>query len=331
MRKFLVCVLAITGLIEMSCISFGWPQETVGLAEQVHGAPVPSFTIAVLRRDGVIVPIVSYGVGGWVNRWPDPGRRQDIPITLNDSPKGWWANRRPIAEWTAWPIRGESRTIHVKNPVNLIVECQPHIGLETDYRSAEPPEPPKIQPFPKDGLATAGNVKIEPVSLLGAGSPEWAAVSTAVAAAVASVEAPLLKDSNLQSVITARAMAATDFSLEVLFASPDVKPGGTVLYFEGVKRYVARAGLPPGGLITYAVGFARINPSAPPDVKVSATLSDVRRQGLLYSLILGSFHVGGRLFWVVQRSTWGFERFDVIEVRQDEILTIFKTPGGVCE
>ena len=83
--------------------------------------------------------------------------------------------------------------------------------------------------------------------------------------------------------------------------------------------------------MTYAVGFARFSPSSPPEVKMTATLADRRRQGLVYSLVLGSFHLGDRLFWVVQRSAWGFERFDVVEIREAEILTIFKTSGGVCE
>jgi hypothetical protein len=107
-------------------------------------------------------------------------------------------------------------------------------------------------------------------------------------------------------------------------------PGGTVLYFEGVKRYPSQLTLPMG-LITYAVGFARVGTQGVPEVELSTTLADTRREGLVYSLVLGSFHMGGRLLWVVQRSAWGYERFDIVEIRQNEVLTIYKTPGGVCE
>ncbi len=317
-------------LLEMSCLSTGAPMASPNLVSQARGPAAGSFTIAVLRRDGVVIPIVSYGLGGWVDHWPAPGRRQDIPITLADSPKGWWADKRPIAEWTAWPMGGQPRVARVKNPVNLTVECQPQVGLQTDYQSAQPPELARIQPFPKDGLATSGDIRIEPVTLLDAKSPEWAAVSAQVAAQVAASEPGLLQEAQLKTPIPEQMRASTPFTLEVLFSSPDVKPGGTVLYFEGVKRYPPQATLPMG-VMTYAVGFARISQSDPPDVKLSSTLADRRRVGLVYSLVLGSFHIGSRLLWVVQRSAWGYERFDIVEVRDDEILTIFKTSGGVCQ
>lgn len=333
MHARVFAALTAVALVELSCLSFGAPVRPREPGAQAGGSSVPSFTIAVLRRDGVIIPILSYGLRGWVNPWPAPGRRPDVPIRVEDTPGGWWAEKRPIAEWTAWPMRGERRTIRVKSPTNLMVECQPQIGLETDYQSAERREPSRMQPYPKDGLATAGDVAIEPVRVLDDKSPEWAAIYMAVGTEVTATENPLWKDegSSYRAVLTPAVRAATGFTLEVLFASPDVKPGGTVLYFEGVKRYAPRTGLPPGGLLTYAVGYARIRPSAPPQIKVTAALSTRQRQGLVYSLVLGSFRMDGRLFWVVQRSTWGYERFDLVEIRDDEILTIFKTSGGVCE
>jgi hypothetical protein len=329
-RRFVFFVLTVAGLFELSCISMAMPQESAGPTIQARGPLVRSFTLGVLRRDGVVIPIVSYGVGGWGNRWPAPGYHRDIPIALADSPKGWWPNGRPIAEWTAWPMRGQSRAVHVRNFANLIVECQPHVGLQTDYQSAERAEPPRIQPYPKDGLATSGDVSIEPVTVLDSQSPEWAAVSAEVTARVTAAEPGLLKEARLHTPIPDKLRASTLFSLEVLFSSPDVEPGATVLYFEGVKRYPPQATL-PSGLMTYAVGFARIGKTSAPELELSATLSDRRREGLVYSLALGSFRVDGRLFWVVQRSAWGYERFDVVEIRQDEILTIFKTPGGICQ
>ncbi len=330
MRKPACYVLTAAALVELSCISFGAPPPSPGPALQARGPAVNSFTIAVLRRDGVVIPIVSYGTGGWTDRWPKAGHRQDIPISVEEAPKGWWADKRPIADWTAWPMNGQSRAVRVKSPVNLLVECQPQVGLQTDYQSAMPRERADTQPFPKDGLATAGDVRIDPVALLDARSPEWSAISARIAAQVGAAEPGLLKDWQVRTPISEQLRAETPFTPEVLFSTPDVKPGGTLIYFEGVKRYPPQVTL-PGGLITYAVGFVRIRPDGSPEIKMSATLSDRRREGLLYSLVLGSFHMGSRLFWVVQRSAWGFERFDIVEIRSDEILTIFKTAGGVCE
>lgn len=333
MCKFVFCALTTAALIEVSCLSIGAPRPSPDLAAQARGPVVSSFSIAVLRRDGVVIPIVNYGVGGWTNHWPAPGRRPDIPISISDVPRSWWADKRPIAEWTAWPMGGGSRVVRVTSATNLTVECQPQVALQTDYQSALPRERGSIQPFPKDGLATAGDVRIDPVAVLDANSPEWAAVSAKIAAQVSAAEPGLIREARLGTPMSDQLRASTSFTLEVLFGSPDVKAGGgTVLYFEGVKRYASSLHpLPMGGLMTYALGFVRIGPTGPPEVKLSATLADQQRQGLVYSLVLGSFHMGSRLFWVVQRSAWGFEQFHIVEIRDDEILTIYKTPGGVCQ
>jgi hypothetical protein len=322
--------LTTAALLVVSCLWDGAPRPFPDLAAQARAAAESSFSIAVLRRDGIVIPIVSYGVGGWVNHWPFPGRKVEIPISVTDVPVSWWGDKRPIAEWTAWPMGGGFRVVHVRNATNLTVECQSQVGLETDYRSTLPPEQSAIQPFPKDGLATSGDIRIEPVPVLDASSPEWAAVSAAITAKVTAADAGLINDLHLKTPIPEKLRASTPFTLEVLFGSPDVKPGGTVVYFEGVKRYPPQLTL-PSGLMTYAVGFARFGPNGPPAVELNATLADARREGLVYSLVLGSFHMGNRLFWVVQRSAWGYEQFHLVEIRGDEILTIFKTPGGVCQ
>jgi hypothetical protein len=329
-RTFVFRAVTTAALLVVSCLSIGAPRLTPDLAAQARGPAVSSFSIAVLRRDGVVIPIVNYGVGGWTNHWPAPGRRPDIPISISDVPKNWWADKRPIAEWTAWPLSGESRVVHVTSATNLTVECQPQVALQTDYRSALPREPSSIQPFPKDGLATAGDIRIEAVAVLDAKSPEWAAVSAAVATQVTASEPGVIREAQLKTPVAEQLRASTPFTLEVLFGSPDVKPGGTVLYFEGVKRYPPKLTLPMG-LMTYAVGFARYGTQGVPEVKLSATLADTRREGLVYTLVLGSFRMGNRLLWVVQHSTWGYERFDIVEIREDEILTIYKTAGGVCQ
>lgn len=330
MRKFVFRALTTAALLEVSCLSIGAPRPSPDLVSQARGPAVSSFSIAVLRRDGVVIPIVNYGVGGWTNHWPAPGRRPDIPISISDVPKSWWADKRPIAEWTAWPMGGGSSVVHVTSATNLTVECQPQVALQTDYRSALPRERSDMQPFPKDGLATAGDIRIEPVAVLDARSPAWAAASAAVAAQVTAAEPGLVKAARLKTPIPESLRASTPFTLEVLFGSPDVTPGGTVLYFEGVKRYPPQLTLPMG-LLTYAVGFARVGAQGPPEVKLNATLADQRREGLVYSLVLGSFRMGTRLLWVVQRSAWGYEQFHIVEIRGDEILTIYKTAGGVCQ
>ncbi len=294
-----------------------------------------SFTLGVLRRDGVVVPFAAWDGSRWGNRWPAPGRREDIPITVAGSPKAWWLNDRPVSYWTAWPLRGDSQVVYVKNPINLTVECQNHVGLQTDYKSIEAPAPPRMQPYPKDGLATAGDILIEPVTILDAKSAEWSQVSAEVAARIAEAETKLLATGQAALPVSEAERAKRPLALEVLFRSAGPRPGTTLLYFEGIKHYGRTLGsLRPYATvpepILYAAGWVVIDPKAPPRISETVTLSDTKREGLLYTMGLGSFRVGGALYWAVQRSGWGFERFDIVEIAEPEVKTAFSTPGGSC-
>jgi hypothetical protein len=293
------------------------------------------FTLGVLRRDGVVIPFASWDGSRWVNRWPAPGRREDIPITVAGSPKAWWLNDRPIGYWTAWPLRGDSQVVYVKNPINLTAECQPQVGLQTDYKSIEAPALAGMQPYPKDGLATAGEILVEPVTILDAKSADWSKVSADVAARIAEAETKMLATGRTAPPFSEAERAKRPFTLEVLFRSAGPRPGTTLLYFEGIKHYGRTLGsLRPYVTvpepITYAGGWVVIDPQAPPRVREIVTFSDTKREGLLYTMGLGAFRVGGALYWAVQRSGWGFERFDLVEIAEPDVKTAFSTAGGSC-
>jgi hypothetical protein len=304
-------------------------------AQQSRASSGATFTLGVLRRDGIIIPFAGYDGARWVNRWPAAGRREDIPITVVGSPKSWWLHDRPISLWTVWPLRGDSQVVHVKNPINLTVECQPQVGLQTDYKSVEPPALPRMQPYPKDGLATAGDVLVEPVEVLDAGSAEWSRISADVAARITETESKLIAKADERHPYSDAERRKKPFTLEVLFRSAGPRPGTTQLYFEGIKRYgslpgVRRSYSTAPELLTYATGWILIGPQEQPRIRETITFSDTRRLGLLYAMGLGSFRVDGKLYWAVQRSGWGFERFDIEEIAEAEVKTAFSTHGGSC-
>ena len=310
------------------------PQPAAGAGPQASKGG-PSFTLGALRRDGVIIPFASHGNGRWTNAWPAPGQRPEIPITLAASPKSWWLNGRPAGYWTAWPLRGDSRVVFVKNIVSVTAQCQPQLGLQTDYTSIEAPGPARMQPHPKDGLATTGDVVVEPLELLNAQAADWVKVAAEVAARVTDAEGKLLADRRGTLPVTDAERRKKPFTLEVLFRTAGPRAGTTLLYFEGVKRYGAAAGARRGYQtapepLTYAVGFVVLDPQAAPRINETVTLSDSRREGLLYTQPLGALRMNGRLYWAVQRSGWGYERFDVLEMAEPDIKAAIETAGGSC-
>jgi hypothetical protein len=308
-------------------------------AAQSRGAAGESYTFAVLRRDGVIVPFASYDAGRWLDRWPEPGWRIDIPISLESTPKSWWLHDTPAAAWTAWPVQGESRAIHVRNPVNLTVQCSRHVGLQTDYSSIAPPVARDMQPHPKDGLATTGDVAVERVDVLAASSPEWARVLEAVKEPFAAAEAKAISKGDRNFEKDPKRRAQYPVEIEVLFRSPGAKPGTQVLYFEAVRRYGRRpAGAVPVPVfpdrrpLTFGAGWAETDAAGTVSLRgqVLVELSDNERENLLYALPLGAFQLGERRYWAAQVAGWGYERYEILEIAGSGTKVSFKTAGGTC-
>ena len=321
------------------------------------------FTLGVLRRDGVIIPFAHFDGRRWSNDWVTPNKTFDVPISLNDVPERWWPGRKPILSWTAWPTQRSSRRIEAQAPVLLRAHCQRAVGLRTNWVPNEPPPPDGVQPYPKEGLATAGSaVLVEPVQLLAEGSPEWKMVAEAAHAEVTSRERSAV--GNLSAMwshpVPEDQRAKTAFEPEVVLKSHDRTNGWVVYYFEGVKRYPAkppRAGerrqavgwqiVGPGGqrltiapeprgqatscdLLSFASGWMTTSPGKKPAVRVNVDITDCNREGLVYTMPLGALRLDGKLVWVLQVSGYGYERYEVVEIQEGRVKILQATPGGAC-
>jgi hypothetical protein len=305
----------------------------------------PGFTVGVLRRDGVLIPFATYDGSKWSNRW-SAEQATDLPIGLGDIPKDWWAGGQPQTAWTAWPASGGSQAIQARAPVALTVHCTRRVGLRTDFVAMEPPPPPDFQPYPKSGLALSGPaaVTVERIELVPPASAEAKALADRVRAEVASAETKKVRawSQVWKHPLDDKGRAATPLALEVVARTPGLLVNSTVSYFEAVKKYPGFIQLPQNvppssgaaGLaqsceyLTFAGGWVVTGPRE--GVTVGADLSNCNREDLVYTLPLGAIRTGGRLFWIVQASSWDFERYDVIEIRQIDVKTALSVPGGTC-
>jgi hypothetical protein len=283
---------------------------------------------------------VSFDEGRWRNRWPEPGRKIDVPISVTDTPKGWWVRDRPVTAWKVWPSQGESRVVTVRNPISITVECTRQLGLQTDYSSVLPPVPPDMQPHPKDGLATSGDVVVEPVDLLNAKSPEWPRVLEAITAPFEAGEARAASElPGKQPEKDPQRRAQFPLEIEVLARSAGPDPGTQMFYVEAVRRYSRRptqspiiALVPDRRPLAFGAGWVEMaaDGKMTPQLPVTVALSDNEREDLLYAMPLGTFQLGGRRYWAVQRAGWGFERYEVLEMASPRVNVAFKATGGSC-
>ncbi len=324
---FAAVVIALVALLP----SNGWPASDL------------RFTIAVLRRDGAILPIASYDGGRWTSRWPsDPAT--PVPIGLADVPGRWWQGGTPALKWTAWLTSGASQQVTVTAPVLLRVHCTRRIGLRTDFMSADPPPPPGVQPYPKSGLAVAGaSIRVDPVTIVSLNAPAAAAFAKSVAADVTAAETRRVRQwSGLwRHPADEKARAETPLTLELMAYTPGVRQGSQVHYFEGVKKYSGIPRWAPGAksevtletcdYLTIAGGWVVGDPADPKTrPEVGAELTNCDREGVVYGLPLGAIRVDGRLFWVIQSSGWENERYEVIEIKNQEVKPVLSVGGGSC-
>ena len=314
-------------------------------------APAPlaqstGFTLAVLRRDGVIIPFASFEGNRWVNRWPAE-QAMEVPIGLGDVPKEWWPNRTITLEWKAWPLSAVALPIKVVAPTMVKVHCARRVALRTDYVSVEPPPPPEVQPYPKNGLAVAGNAVVEAIQLVPQVSPVAAALVEHVRNEVLEAESKRAREWKQvwEHPMNEKGRAAVPLTLELLARTPGLETGSSVYYFEGVKKYPGFYQYPPAQLvvpgrlptremcefITFAGGwFFDLGKPGASKASAGAELTNCNREGVAYTLPLGALRVAGRLFWVVQTSGWNFERYDVIEIKSKEVKVALSVGGGGC-
>src|SRR3982750_2583000 len=143
-------------------------------------APASKFTIGVLRRDGVLIPFASFNGRTWTASWPGSDPNAVLPISLSDIPKTWWGDAGPQAAWSAWLPESDPRPLKLIKPVHVPIFCGAHLGRGTDDRGGAPAggEPT----VPKDAIATAGDIKIDPITQVSVNAPDGAKILDAITA-----------------------------------------------------------------------------------------------------------------------------------------------------
>jgi hypothetical protein len=197
-----------------------------------------------------------------------------------------------------------------------------------------------VQPYPKEGLATSGDVKVEGTQVLQAESPEWKAVHSVVESELARLETrAFVHAEGLPShPATSDERKRVPFTPELILKVTD-----RAIYFEGVKTYppqvrmatergrirIVRSGA--CDILTYAAGWVLLREDGRPKVTAGAEITDCNREGMVYTLPLGLIRRGDGVLWVIQVSGYGYERYEVLEVKGDDVDSVIATPGGWCQ
>ncbi len=293
--------------------------------------PDRRFTLAVVRRDGVLLPIASYDNGHWFRRWPSPATERDVPMRLEDVPGEWWGIEGPAARWTLWTPDGKSRPLDAGTPLAFGAHCLMNVGLRTNYKSPFPAPQLDQHHYPKDGIATTGTVPIDPVTAMTMDDPAWAGFENQIAPLVARLEMAVVWRVPM-AMAAARGIAPV--KLEVMCVEGQPSTTRTV-YFEAARRYEATAtsaNPDPCGVVTFASGWVHraANGTGVMDRMSQAVITDCSMWNAEFGRPLGVMRVGGDTIWVMEITRWGGERYDLMKITDKNVSVILSVPGGAC-
>ena len=294
--------------------------------------PAERVLVGVMRRDGVILPFAAYD-GDWSTPWPVDVTNVEIPITLDSVPKKWWGSEPP-RRWTFWPPVEPSPTpLSALAPGLVLVGREKRVGIRTDYRSTEPLPGPFELPYPKEGLAIAGDVKVEQISTVSRLAAPFRNLTTTLLEEIDEVEHKailrLKGGANWNHPFPRAVRRGIPAQLEAWYTSSLEQPGFSLSYIEAVKKY------PPGpedkgcGLETFISGWIHGNArQSGPRTDLSARITYCDREGVSYLLPLGRLRLKNRTHWIFQISSFEREWYEIVEATPGRVRFVAEYFGG---
>lgn len=309
----------------------------VSLAAQLKPVETGRFAVAVLRRDGVLVPFAHFNGRRWSNAWPEPSAGPEIPITLDEVPRHWLKGAYPAGPWTMWTLDGEPAKLEVTRPVVFEAHCLSNVGLQTTYRSSERVPLPHVHPYPKDAIAVFGDVRFGRIEVTAPDSPPRTALAaskefrTSFNVAERKAIGTLGRLQHWSHPLTEAERERRPIVVDALYRAP-YAGGGFVSYFEATRTSKWPGEQDAGcDLITLVQGWIVTQPTG--DVQprtISGNLFDCEMKGAAFMFPLGRLTIDGKAYWLVQWSGWGYEQYAVIEIGEKQMRTVQMTPGGGC-
>ena len=334
------------GVLLVSIVAAAW----LGAGSAAPRAARPGPVIyAVLRGDGILIPVATRTGDRWSNAWPEPAKRVSVPVRLGDLPKRWWGRAEPAAAWHAWLVDGTRTIATVSRPTWYPSLCRKGIGLLTDV-TARPPLPrPETSPYPKLGLAATTPQPFQLVETLEAGHPMWTPLTRALARPVADAEARLYLQQYMGEDFRA-AFEGGDNGIGRYSKPPRELPGQlrvdriyrvpvgggrALFYYEATRRYPEGSPSYPMRCegLTFASGWFVSGGEVPATLPLNVRLASCEYDGVQVMQPLGYVPDGRGAVLVAQFSSWDRELYAVIRAdRQrrdpDVVLT---TEGGRCD
>jgi hypothetical protein len=306
--------------------------EVSGLARAADDRGV----LAVVRRDGLLIPFAAYKGSSWSSPWPAGTSGIDLPVNLDAVPGKWWGGERP-AGWVLHLLDGSTRSIALLAPRVFLAFCRTRIGIQTDYRPAEPLPPTPADPFPKDGLAVSGGTSVLPIESVDPHSPEAANLLRSLTSEIDKAESSTIGAIHGHDGWThpfdVKARQFRPVVMEAWYRAPMDDPAWVASYVEAVRSYPPRPEDKGCGLETFVSGWVHQNVKDPSKnrAQLAARVTYCDRVGVKYMLPFGRIHGGDRQYWVYQLSGFEGEWYEVVRIEPLRIRFVVEAFGGTLQ
>jgi hypothetical protein len=309
----------------------------VALAAAPAAAP-GEFSVGVLRRDGVLIPFASFDGRAWSVVWPGSDLRQALPINLSDIPSRWWGGVGAAAPWTAWLRDDQKQPLKLVKPVHVPIFCGAHLAIATDYQGE--PMPEREPTVPKDGIATAGDVTVLPITQVSVNAPDATRMIAAITEQFNKEEALAEGHfTNWRHPYGGLWRSKFPIQLEAFYRSTETSPAGDFRtnYIEAVRRFPAGPRDEGCGLITFVRGWVTEYRDKTPEINIGARITYCDRADVSFIQPFGRIRIErgsdrGRpeVYWIYQSSSWRDEFYSVARTTAEGVRPVLVVAGGGC-
>lgn len=297
-----------------------------------------TFTVGILRQDGVIAPFAQYANRKWTNPWhsPQPGDQPDEPETIADLPKPWFQSFvKPSSEWYLWSPSGEPTTIKASNTVQGCSHCQQVWGLLSNYPN--PKQPEKNECVRNVGAVFSERKQARAMETITNSSADWKQMLKFLGPEFERAEkvgiSRIVSQKYSAQLPLARERARVPLSLLNLYRTRLGADGRLLFYFEASKEYSKPRDANDAGCnnISLLGGWAIRNPQGKLillDSQFSPTDCDMKEGGL--ALPFAMLRLDGKTFVIVEEVGYEGESYIILEIQKNRVRRVLETYAGSC-
>lgn len=299
--------------------------------QQAPPAPSSTFTLGVLRRDGIVIPFAAYDGSRWHTPWPFGLKKLELPISVDAIDRQWWGPASPPRTMTLWANGKPHGELTLAAPSTIALPCGTRLGIRTNYHPALVPPPPTEQPFPKDGVVVTGGHTIAAIEQLKHNTPEMRGIGNGLFPAFDLAEARAIAGyRDWVHPLSREERSTAPIVMEAAYRAPMDTPGWTAIYVEASKRYAARPEDKGCGLVTSVRGWLRVNPQGRYRPELVAEITYCQRQGVGFFYPLGLIKLAERTHWIYQIAGYQREAYLVSAPSEYGVLRHVDYPAAFC-